>query len=195
MKCIACDKESGSELKALQLWTMHVRGLTGEDKYQVPDDSVTSYCVCEDCAKQWLSELGWKGKRTRKKLLTFLLVLIVGAAAAMFFRQIDQVLFLTGLSAVLCGAVGLIATYRKAAAEKKRFQALPSREAMEEAAYQVLIRHAPAKMQTSKGDWNVTYVPVTEKTLKTKPGDLMVMYDIQPSVAKEVMLKIGHPDA
>ena len=43
MKCIACNKETGTEVKVLQLRTMHVRGLTGEDKYQVPDDAVVSF--------------------------------------------------------------------------------------------------------------------------------------------------------
>ena len=195
MKCIACNKETGTEVKVLQLRTMHVRGLTGEDKYQVPDDAVTSFGVCENCARQWLAQTGWKGQPARRKMLAFSLVLCAGIVIAVVFRGKDQVLLTTGLAAVFCGIAGLCTTYRGSMAEKTRFLAMSEKEAMEEAAYKVLLQHAPAKMKSQNGDWNITYLPVTEKTLKTKPGDLMVMYDIQPAVAKEVMQKIGHPEA
>ena len=35
------------------------------------------------------------------------------------------------------------------------------------------------------GDNDLTYIPITEKTLAMKNGDLMIMYDLLPEIAKE----------
>ena len=192
MNCISCGKTAELPIRALQLRTMHVRGMEGEEKYQVPDDAVTEYSVCRECAEKELARL-LSGGTIRKRLLIFGLVLVLGIPLALLFRGRERVFFVTGIAAVFAGAAGLVSTLRDWNEERRRLSALPKEEALYEAAWQVFLAHAPSQMQD--GRWKLTYLPVNEKTYATKPGDLMVLYDIQAGVAKEVMTKIGHPQA
>ncbi len=199
--CIACHKQAQYTIRALQLRTLHVRTMTGEEKYQVPDDSVLEYGVCRECAAKRLKEHR-TGQSGRKRIIIFAVIalagvlLLTGAArigALAGQDQISQVLRMLGLAAVICGIAGFLATARDAGAEKKRLSGMTEEKALEECAWQVFLDHAPKEMGEEK--WNLTYIPVNAKTLSTLPGDLMILYDIQPGVAKEVMKKIGHPKA
>ena len=193
MDCIACGKDAQIVLRTLQLRTMHVRGLTGEDKYQVPDDAVGEYGVCRECAEKWLREGGTAGGRAVRKYILFGILFCAGIVLSVVFRGSGHVLMMPAAAAVFAGAAGLVSAFRGSAEEKKRIGAMPLEEALREAAFQVFLEKAPKEME--EGQWKLTYIPVNEKTLSTKPGDLTVIYDIQPAVAKEVMLKIGHPQA
>lgn len=193
MNCIACGKEAKIMVRTLQLRTMHVRGLTGEDKYQVPDDAVRDYGVCEECAGKWLRESGTAGGRAVRRYVLFGVLFCAGAGLLLAFHGSGYVLMMPAAAAVFAGAAGLVSAFRESAAEKNRINAMTEEEALREAAFHVFLEKAPREME--EGQWKLTYIPVNEKTLSTKPGDLTVIYDIQPAVAKEVMLKIGHPNA
>ncbi|MGX8698967.1 MAG: hypothetical protein ACSW8F_03440, partial [bacterium] len=187
---ISCKKEGSILLPSLELRTMNVRDLYGHERYQVPDDAVRTYAVCRDCAEAYLRGAG--GRLTRK-LLSFGLVLAVGLCLTIFSYGREQVFFMTGLAALFCGAAGLITSLRDQRRSAAEEAGLSTEERLTAAAWQVFLKNAPTQMQD--GLWKLTYLPVNEKTLSTKPGDLTVLYEIHPSVAKEVMQKIGHPQA
>ena len=200
-ECIACHKQAQYTIRALQLRTLHVRAMTGEEKYQVPDDKVLEYGVCRECAQKRLKEHR-TGKSGRKRTIIFAIIalagvlLLFGAAQAGALTGQDQlvrVLRMVGLAAVLCGGAGFISTAKEAGAERKRLSGMSGEAALEECAWQVFLDSAPKEMGEEK--WSLTYIPVNEKTLATLPGDLMILYDLQQGVAKEVMKKIGHPKA
>ena len=193
MECISCKKEADFTLKALQLRTMHVRGMTGEDKYQVPDDEVREYGVCRECAQKWIAQNTNTQGQAWKQYGAFAGILCAGILILLFLRQQDTVFLMLGCAAVFCGGAGLISKVRQEKQKGEHLGALSEEELFQEAAWEVFTHHAPQYMKEKQ--WKLTYIPVNEKTLNTKPGDLTVIYDIQPGVAKEVMVKIGHPQA
>ena len=59
-------------------------------------------------------------------------------------------------------------------------------EALEEAAWDVYLAEAPKK----EGQNDLTYIPVNEKTLARKNGDLMILYRLLPEIAVEAWKRI-----
>ena len=84
-----------------------------------------------------------------------------------------------GIFAVLCGIVGIISSWTEASGHSKALQKMGRKEALQEAAWEELKAHAPAKDK----DIDLTYIPVDQVTMKRKNGDLMVLYGLLPEIA------------
>ena len=86
---------------------------------------------------------------------------------------------LLGPAAVLCGALGTGSAVRQSLITRREYLALTQEQQKERAAWEVLLQAAPKK----EGDNDLTYIPVTDKVLTMKNGDLMIEYHLLPAIA------------
>ena len=183
-KCIQCGE-------ALVLWPVHalevrtlpIRGLTGEKRVQALGDEVRSG-VCDSCARKQLDLLINTAGAGRKKMISYGTVLaagvLIGTSSLLFFNG-EKVFVLLGIFAVICGILGIYDTHKSAKKKSLEIRAMTEHEALEEAAWDVFVSKAPSK----EGDNDLTYIPINEKTLRRKNGDLMILYHLLPEIAME----------
>ena len=190
MKCIACGKEADHELRSLMIETMHLRGLDGDKPLQRLGKKVETTGVCSECAEKYLKAAGAGGKRVMKKYLIFGLILLVGALVILAGHT-DRVFLTTGIAAVFCGLAGLVTEFLQARTQKKEFDEMSDEKRYEKAAWQVFLQHASKKSEDEYFDR--TYMPVNDETRHMIPGDLMVLYKIEPVCVKKMMRMIHNP--
>ena len=188
-RCIRCGGPAAYPIRALEVRTLHVRGLGGERRVQALGDE-THTAVCEACARAQL-DLGTDPDRAAKKqILPFAIVLAAGLLIEiltfLFVKESRQVFILLGIAALICGALGIYAALHKAKEKDRALRALPETEALEEAAWDVFEAEAPKKEDQN----DLTYIPINEKTLSRKNGDLMILYHLLPEIAAEAWKKI-----
>ena len=181
-KCIRCGGSAEYPIRALEVRTLHVRGIAGERRVQALGDEKQS-AVCARCAREQLNLSLNPAQAAGKQILSFGLVLVAGlvieAISFLFIRESRQVFILLGLAALVCGGLGIYDALRKAKEKAASLRELPETEALEEAAWDVFAAEAPKKEDIN----DLTYIPVNEKTLRRKNGDLMVLYHLLPDIA------------
>ena len=192
--CVKCGNSGDFRFRALTVRTVHLREMRGERRVQGLGD-FTELAACRTCAEQRLEASLKPGKELISRLIPFAAIMLVGAALAALFSfggevlasvglgdwANDGVLRLFGLAALVCGALGLIGNLRTFAETRSEYAALPREEALERAAWAVASEGAPQK----SGDEDLTYIPVTARTLAMKNGDLMIAFKLLPEIAKE----------
>ena len=200
--CVKCGGKDDFRFRALTVRTIHLREMRGERRVQGLG-GFTELTACRACAQQRLDAVLKPGKALASRLIPFAAIMIVGAVLAALFTfgggllvsaglgewANDGVLRLFGLAALLCGALGLIGNLRTFADTRREYAALPDGEALEHAAWAVASEGAPQK----SGDEDLTYIPVTARTLAMKNGDLMIAYKLVPDIAKEAY-RLLHAD-
>ena len=186
--CIRCGSPADINFRVLPVRTLHVRDLDRAKKVQALGD-ITSYSVCRRCAEaQLMRELSFSGAALAK-CLRFGAVLVAGAvllAVSLLLLSSNRVFVILSLAAIACGAIGCFTTVRDFSKRAGELRALPREEAVKECAWSVLTGDAPKKDQ----DVDITYIPITEKTLARKNGDLMILYDLLPEIAVEAWKRI-----
>lgn len=183
--CIQCGADSQYQFQALEIHTLHVRDMKGEKRVQALGGSV-GFHVCADCARKQLRR-NLEGVHI-KEILPFAAILLLGIVCAVAFWNGEGVLRLFGAGGVVCGILGIVSTVREAAKRRGQYGALPEKEALEKAAWEVAVHCAPRK----SGDHDLTYLPVTPETMKMKNGDLMVAYDLLPQIAVQAWNTMHH---
>ena len=192
--CVKCGRDSDFTFRALTVRTIHLREMQGERRVQGLGD-FTQLCACRACAQQRLDAIRKPGAALAKRLLPFAVIMLAGAALAALltfggplFASLglaawadDGVLRLFGLAMLLCGGLGLFGNLRTFFDTRKEYAPLTDDEALERAAWTVASSSAPQK----SGDEDLTYIPVTERTLSMKNGDLMIEYKLLPDIAKQ----------
>ena len=190
-RCIRCGSPAAYPLRALEVRTLHVRSLSGERRVQALGDEKES-AVCERCARESL-ELSLNPLRAvRKQLLSFGAVFAAGLlviAAAYLFLDGKMLFVLLGAAALLCGILGAAEAVKNAKEKEIALRALPESEALEEAAWDVFTAEAPKK----EADNDLTYIPVNDKTLQRKNGDLMILYRLLPEIAVQAWNRLHSP--
>ena len=188
-KCVRCGGEAVYPVKALEVRTLHVRSIGGEKRVQALGDEKTG-SVCEACAREQLALSLDPIRASRPQLAAFGAVIaagiLIGAAALLFVKESRQVFLLLGIAALVCGTLGVYEALRKAKEKAAALRALPESEALEESAWDVYIAEAPRKEDVN----DLTYIPVNEKTLRRKNGDLMVLYKLLPEIAVEAWKRL-----
>ena len=188
-KCIRCGGEAAYPVKALEVRTLHVRSIGGEKRVQALGDEKHS-AVCEACAHRQLALSLDPVRAAKPQLAAFGAVIAAGilivAAALLFVKESRQVFLLLGIAALVCGALGIYEALRKAKEKAAALRALPEAEALEEAAWDVFTAEAPKKEDVN----DLTYIPVNEKSLRRKNGDLMVLYKLLPEIAVEAWKRL-----
>ena len=196
-RCVACGKGDGMPLRGLEVRTLHVRSLGGENRVQALGDFCQG-AVCPDCAQARLDLERDAWKSARPRVIRFGAVLAAGvlfALAALWWLGGQRVFVLLGLAAVACGILGIWGVLRDSRDRSRELAALSPQDALEEAAWAVFVDHLPAK----EGDNTLTYIPVNDRSLRRKNGDLMILYRLLPAIAKEAYQRIhgqaATPDA
>ncbi len=188
--CIRCGAPAARTVSALEIRTLHVRGFDREHRVQAVGGKLESG-VCERCVRESL-ELSLNPLRAvRKQLAAFGAVLAAGlliGAVTFLLLGGNRVFMLLGITALVCGLLGITESVRNASGKSRTLRALPEDEALEEAAWDVFVAGAPKK----EGENDLTYIPVNGKTLQRKKGDLMVLYNLLPEIAVEAWNRL-HP--
>ena len=188
-KCIRCGGEAAYPVRALAVRTLHVRSLGGESRVQALGDEVTSG-VCEACAKAQLGLATDPLQAAKPQIVPFAAVFAAGilieASTFLFIRQSRQVFILFGLAALICGVLGIWDAVKKAKEKDRALRALPEAEALEEAAWDVFLSESPKKEDQN----DLTYIPIDDKTLRRKNGDLMILYHLLPEIAVEAWKRL-----
>ena len=188
-KCIRCGDPAAYPIRALEVRTLHVRSIGGERRVQALGDEKHS-AVCEACARAQLNLSTDPRRAAKKQILPFAAVLAAGILIEiltfLFVKDSRQVFILLGIAALICGALGIYDALRKAKEKDRALRALPETEALEEAAWDVFEAEAPKKEDQN----DLTYIPINEKTLSRKNGDLMILYHLLPEIAVEAWKKI-----
>ncbi|MBR2259077.1 MAG: hypothetical protein IJ899_17465 [Blautia sp.] len=189
--CIVCNQAAGRKLltfRALEVQTLPIRDIGGERKVQALG-SFHEFCVCENCAKARKERNLDVGKTIRKKMMCFGAVSVAGIlliVADILLLRRDRVFFMLGLFAVLCGILGCVQSYREAKQKRDSLNRMKEEEAVLDSAWELVVEHAPKK----DGDQDLTYIPVTKKTLSYKNGDIMIAYNLLPEIAVEAHKRI-----
>ena len=187
-KCIRCGGQAAYPIRALEVRTLHVRSMGGERRVQALGDEKES-AACEACAKAQLALSLEPVKAAKPQLVTFGAVIAAGVlieAVTFLFLKGHQIGILLGIAALICGGLGIYEALRKAKEKAASLRALPEAEALEEAAWDVYLAEAPKK----EGQNDLSYIPINEKTLARKNGDLMILYHLLPEIAVEAWKRI-----
>ena len=190
-KCIRCGSPSALPVRALEIRTLPVRGLSGERRVQALGNEITGG-VCESCAKEQLNLSLSPLRAAKNQLISFGAVFAAGLAviaAAFLLLKRERVFLLLGIAALICGILGIVDALKKAKEKNSSLRALPETEALEEAAWDVFIAEAPKKEDVN----DLTYIPVNEKTRSRKNGDLMILYNLLPEIAVQAWKRL-HPE-
>lgn len=181
-KCIRCGSPAGYPIHALEVRTLHVRSLGGEQRVQALGDSKQS-AVCETCAQKQLDLSLNPAIAAKPQLVRFGAVfaagLLIEAVTFLLLKENRQVFLLLGIAALVCGVLGIWDALQKANEKSRSLRMLPKPEALEETAWDVYIAEAPKK----EGVNDLTYIPVNRKTMQWKNGDLMILYKLLPEIA------------
>lgn len=193
-KCIRCGSPAAHPVRALEVRTLHVRSVGGERRVQALGGEKESG-VCEQCAREQLALSLNPVRAAKKEMIRFGIVFAAGilaaAATLLFVRESRQVFLLVALAAMVCGVLGVYDAVRKAKEKAAFLRGLPETEALEEAAWDVFLTAAPKKEDIN----DLTYIPVNQRTLRRKNGDLMILYKLLPEIAMEAWKKIHSQEA
>ena len=164
-KCIRCGGPADHPVRALEVRTLHVRGLSGESRVQ------EQLALALDPVRA-----------AKKQLVSFGAVFAAGlliVAAAFLFLKGKKLFVLLGLAALACGVLGIVDALQKARKKRNDIRNMPETEALEEAVWDVFTAEAPKK----ENENDLTYIPINEQTQRRKNGDLMILYHLLPEIA------------
>ena len=177
--CLTCGNGSVRyPFRVLEVQTLHVRDITGEKRVQALG-LFQEYGICQDCARHKLYAIREASWELWKQLLPFAVIFVLGAVLTMIFWSGEGVLRLLGLAGLVGGALGFAGSLKSSSQRRKEYAALSDEAALARAAWECLIDSAPKK----DGENDLTYIPVNERTLAMKNGDLMIEYELLPEIA------------
>ena len=186
MKCVKCGAEHAEyEFKVLQVQTLHVRDLNREKRVQALGN-FEEYAVCDACREEKYNSIVDNAALIKKTWLLYGSLMAVGAVLAYFFWNGEGAFRLLGLCMIAGGGLSLFGGLKSANAKKIQLLVLSDEEAIEQCAWECLVDGAPKKYDIN----DITYIPVTEKSLERKNGDLMILYDLLPEIAIEAHKRI-----
>ena len=180
-KCVRCGAPAAYPVRAMEVRTLHVRSVGGERRVQALGDEKNG-AVCEGCAKEQLALTLDPVRAAKKQVSSFGAVFAAGLlieTATFLFLNGKKLFLLLGIAALACGVLGIYDAVRKAKEKAAALQAMPEAEALKEAAWDIFEAEAPKK----ENENDLTYIPVNEKTLQRKNGDLMILYHLLPEIA------------
>lgn len=179
MKCIKCGKEHNDyHFRVLQVQTFHVRDFGKNSKVQALGD-FEEYSVCASCAEEKYAATVNVEAAVKKLALIWGAVIVLGLIVTLASWNGEGVLRLAGLGALIGGVLILLGKLQSATRAQRELLALDREEGLYNCAWACLVDGAPKKNDIN----DITYIPVDEKTLARKNGDLMILYDLLPQIA------------
>ncbi len=186
MNCIKCGKEHNDyHFRVLQVQTFHVRDFGKNSKIQALGD-FEEYSVCAGCAEEKYGATVNVEAAVKKLCLIWGAVIALGLVLTLAFWNGEGVLRLAGLGTLIGGGLVLLGQLQTATRAKRELLSLSREEGLYNCAWQCLVEEAPKKNDVN----DITYIPVDEKTLARKNGDLMILYDLVPAIAVEAHKRI-----
>ena len=186
MKCITCGREHNDyHFRVLQVQTLHVRDFGKNSRIQALGD-FEQYSVCAVCAEEKYAATMDIRKSMGKTMILWSLIMVLGAVLAVAFWKGEGVLRLAGLGALVGGGLFLYGSMQTANTRKRKLILMEKEDALYQCAWECMLEGAPKKDDIN----DITYIPVDEKTLARKNGDLMVLYDLVPEIAVEAHKRI-----
>ena len=186
MKCVKCGRDHADyEFKVLQVQTLHVRDIGKTSRVQALGD-FEEYGVCDTCRQEKYNAIVNNAAQVRMTWLIYGSLVLLGVALAYLNWNVNSVLQFTGLGLLFGGGLTLMGKLKTVNAKKIQLLMLSEEEAVEHCAWECLVDGAPKKNDIN----DITYIPVTEKTLERKNGDLMILYDLLPEIAIEAHKRI-----
>ncbi len=188
--CLKCSNMADYCFRVLEVRTLHVRDITGEKRVQALGE-FCDYAVCKSCAAAHLAQVQRPADGTVRRCAGFGTVLALGLVLTAVFWRSGGALRMMGISAIICGMLGLVSLTQAARKHRQTYAVLDAERAEALAAWEVLLAHAPKK----SADTDLSYIPVNEKTLAAKNGDLMLLYDLLPDIAIQAHRLLHDGDA
>ena len=186
MKCIKCGKEHNDyHFRVLQVQTFHVRDFGKNSKVQALGD-FEEYSVCAGCTEEKYATTVNVEAAVKKQALIWGAVIVLGLIVTLAFWNGEGVLRLAGLGALIGGVLILLGKLQAATRAQQELLALDREEGLYNCAWACLVDGAPKKNDIN----DITYIPVDEKTLARKNGDLMILYDLVPQIAIQAHKRI-----
>ena len=186
MNCVKCGKEhTDYPFRVLQVQTLHVRDFGKNSRIQALGD-FEEYSVCAGCAEEKYALTANVNGAVKKMTMIWGAVMILGLVLALAFWNGEGVLRLAGLGALIGGGLVLLGQMQAVTRARRELLAMPREEGLRHCAWQCLLDGAPKKQDVN----DLTYIPVDEKTLARKNGDLMILYDLVPAIAVEAHRRI-----
>lgn len=177
-QCLKCKKEATYGFRVLEVQTLHVRDVGGESRVQALGE-FQNYSICSTCAESQMEVSMNPRSFVLKNSGKYAAVLVVGIFLLIGLWNTESPLRILGPAAIICGILGIYAAIQKGAQDRRTYAVLTPEEAMERAAWEILLQEAPKKSEDS----DLTYIPIVPRTLAMKNGDLMIGFDLLPEVA------------
>lgn len=176
--CLKCGGEAAYRFRVLEVRTLPVRDLAGEKRVQALGDLQT-FAICETCAVSQVAKAIDLPRAVLEKGNWFFAALAAGLVLTGLLWGGAPQLRLLGPAAILCGVLGIGSAVHQSLTARREYLALSPEQQKERAVWELLIQTAPQK----EGDNDLSYIPLTEKTLAMKNGDLMIEYKLLPAIA------------
>lgn len=185
-ECMNCGQKSLYQFCALEVHTLPVRDFNGEKKVQALG-AFKNFGMCSACAQKRLESILNPIPSLAQHCVPGILIFILGIVMIFLFWNKDTLpLKIFGAAAIFCGITVFFSRIQKVVKQKKEFVSLPKAESLENAAWLCVLEKAPKKCNEN----DVTYIPVNEKTLQRKNGDLMILYNLLPQIAVQAYERI-----
>jgi len=179
MNCSNCQKDADYRYRVLEIQTLHVRSLKGDNRVQALG-KFQDYGICRSCAERKLKDiLDFSGER--KKHSIFSIVIIVLGCLILLNMESEGLIGFTGLFFILGGVLIEYGTVSEWFRTRKELMALSFEERLKRVAWLELLATAPKKSLDS----DISYIPADKETVNMKKGDFMVMYDLIPEIVEK----------
>lgn len=186
MKCVKCGREHQHYgFTVLQVQTLHVRDFGKNSRIQALGD-FEEYGVCAICAEEKYDQCVHIGPSDRIALPLWGMAALLGLVLTGLFWNGDGALRLGSLGLTVGSGLYLIGKLQTLMTKKKQLEQMNPGEALYACAWECVLDGAPKKNDVN----DITYIPVNEKTLALKNGDLMVLYELLPEIALEAHRRI-----
>lgn len=180
MHCNKCSKKGTIDFRILSIRTLKIRDLDKEKRVQAIGD-FSDHAICNECAEEKLNSLLHPAKLLLPKIFLYAIILLAGLLLLSVFISRDHVLAIFAASAILCGSLGIIYTIKENLQKANMYKSMEPQTAKEKAAWELLLETLPKK----EGDNDLNYIPINTESLNLKNGNLMILYDLLPAIAKE----------
>lgn len=179
MNCNNCQKEADFRYRVLEVQTLHVRSLKGDNRVQALG-KFRDYGICRSCAEGKLKDVLEFSSEKKKYCFLSIIIIITGCLILLRLGS-EGITGFTGLFLILGGILIEYGTVSEWLNNRKEMLSLSAEERLKRAAWLELIATVPKKSIDS----DISYIPVDSKTLNMKKGDFMVMYDLIPEIVEK----------
>ena len=178
---MACGKRTDQSQTLMEVITLHMRGLGGDQRAQALGEMVEA-ALCDACLDAHVAGIIHPVKARRRTLLVSAGLMAAGAALAAVPWGGEVQLGLFGFAALGLGALGLYFGLDRLRKASLRAASAGPQERRRLYAMEALGPHLPGKA----GDNELSYVPFIRALTDVRLGDLMAQYQLLPQIAEQL---------